>query len=408
LEDTGIDIELGEIQTRNISLEKVLSTAILKGLGIAAWRSPGKQEIHLIVCFTKIQPLYTHPNLEKLQPGFLVSPYDNDNNLLQYFMTADLHFVFGSIGLTSYTQDQKLPEKSVEEFLNEVSANNKETIFQTGNDTEHEKYQHNKGDFENLVKLSVDKIKSGEFQKVVPSRTIEISLPIGFNLSTKLTQLCKLHPQAFVSLFSLSGKDIWIGASPELLINITAGRFFHTSAVAGTQSGKNIQNLSEVAWTQKEIEEQALVSRYIINNFKKIRLREFEEEGPKTVKAGGLLHLRTDYKVDLEAVNFPQLGSVMLKLLHPTSAVCGMPKEHASKFLKVHEDFDREFYSGYLGPVNIRAETSIYVNLRCAKIIESKGILFAGAGVTRDSDPEKEWHETELKMSTIKEVLISE
>ena len=126
------------------------------------------------------------------------------------------------------------------------------------------------------------------------------------------------------------------------------------------------------------------------------------------MKAGGLLHLRTDYRVDLEAVNFPQLGSVMLKLLHPTSAVCGMPKESASKFLKDHEDFDREFYSGYIGPVNIRAETSIYVNLRCAKINESKGILYAGAGVTRDSNPEKEWLETELKMSTIKEVLLSE
>ena len=119
------------------------------------------------------------------------------------------------------------------------------------------------------------------------------------------------------------------------------------------------------------------------------------------------MHLRTDYKVDLEAVNFPQLGSVMLKLLHPTSAVCGMPKEQASKFLKDHEDMDREFYSGYLGPVNIMAETSIYVNLRCAKLLGNKGILFAGAGVTRDSDPEKEWNETELKMNTIKDVLLS-
>lgn len=408
MEDTEIDIEIGEIQSKNITLDKVLSTAIWKGLGIAAWRSPGKEEIHLIVSFTKIQPQYTHPNLEELQSGFLVSPYENDNNLLQYFIDADLHFVFGDLGISSYKQNQKLSQKRVEEFLNEVSDNNKDTIFLTGFNSDYNEEEHKKENFENLVRLSVEKIKSGEFQKVVPSRKNEISLPDDFNLGLKYMELCNLHPQAFVSLFSLSGKDIWIGASPELLIKITAGRFFHTSAVAGTQSGRNIQNLSEVAWTQKEIEEQALVSRYIINNFKKIRLREFEEEGPKTVKAGELLHLRTDYKVDLEAVNFPQLGSVMLKLLHPTSAVCGMPKENASKFLKDHENLDREFYSGYLGPVNIRAETSIYVNLRCAKIVKNKCILYAGAGVTRDSNPEKEWIETELKMSTIKEVLLSE
>jgi isochorismate synthase len=407
LEDTVTEIELEEIAAKSITFEQVITTAILKGLGIAVWRSPGLKDIHLIISFDKIQPNYSHPSLEKYQPGFVVSPYENDNNLLQYFIKADLHFVFDDAGLTSFSQNHNLSSKTVEDFLQEVPKNGEQSKYQPGSDTELKNDHSDRQSFKDLVRLSVDKIKSGTFQKVVPSRKSEISLPDDFKFSDKFLDLCELHPQAFVSLFSLSGKEIWIGASPELLIKITAGRFFHTSAVAGTQSGKNIQNLSEVAWTQKEIEEQALVSRYIINCFKKIRLREFEEDGPKTVKAGELLHLRTDYKVDLEAVNFPQLGSVMLKLLHPTSAVCGMPKEQASKFLQDHEDMDREFYSGYLGPVNFRAESSIYVNLRCAKITGNKSILFAGAGVTRDSDPEKEWNETELKMNTIKEVLLS-
>lgn len=407
MEDTGTEIGLGEIETKSITLEQVISTAILKGLGIAAWRRPGMKDIHVIVSFDKIQPHYSHPELEKYQPGFVISPYENDNNLLQYFIKADIHFIVDDSGLSSLTYGQNIPGKTVEGFLMDLSGNENPIFLSRGN-TELKNDHFDKRNFKELVQLSIDKIRSGTFQKVVPSRKKEISLPDDFKLIEKFMDLCKLHPHAFVSLFSLSGEEIWIGASPELLIKITAGRFFHTSAVAGTQSGKNIQNLSEVAWTQKEIEEQALVSRYIINSFKKIRLREFEEDGPKTVKAGELLHLRTDYKVDLEAVNFPQLGSVMLKLLHPTSAVCGMPKEPASKFLKDQEDMDREFYSGYIGPVNIRAESSIYVNLRCAKITESKGILFAGAGVTRDSDPEKEWNETELKMNTIQEVLLSE
>jgi isochorismate synthase len=405
LEET--EIELREIEIKSITLEQVIKNAVIKGLGIAAWRSPGMKDIHVIVNFDKIQPQYSHPNLEKHQPGFVVSPYENENNHLQYFIKADIHFVFHDDGLTSFSKDHNITENTVEEFLMEVSKNKDSGIFEPGNDIDLKNDDFDSRKFKDLVKLSIDKIKSGIFQKVVPSRKNEISLPHEFKPGIKFMELCKIHPRAFVSLFSLSGKEIWIGASPELLIKITAGRFFYTSAVAGTQSGKDIQNLSEVAWTQKEIEEQALVSRYIINCFKKIRLREFEEDGPKTVKAGELLHLRTDYKVDLEAVNFPQLGSVMLKLLHPTSAVCGMPKEQASNFLKDHESMDREFYSGYLGPVNIMAESSIYVNLRCAKIIGNKGILFAGAGVTRDSNPEKELNETELKMNTIKDVLFS-
>ena len=76
---------------------------------------------------------------------------------------------------------------------------------------------------------------------------------------------------------------------------------------------------------QKDIEEQALVERYVISCFKKIRLREYDEHGPKTMIAGNVLHLKTEFEVDMVATNFPQLGSVMLNLLHPTSAVCGMP-----------------------------------------------------------------------------------
>jgi isochorismate synthase len=172
-------------------------------------------------------------------------------------------------------------------------------------------------------------------------------------------------------------------------------------SLAGTQKAQGDNPLKSVAWTQKEIEEQALVGRYIVDCFKKIRLREYEEHGPKTVIAGNLLHLRSDFKVDMDATNFPQLGSVMLELLHPTSAVCGMPRQEALAFLATHEAFDRSLFAGFIGPVNINSETSIYVNLRTARLMEKQAILFAGAGVTEDSIPEKEWEETEMKCDII-------
>jgi isochorismate synthase len=180
---------------------------------------------------------------------------------------------------------------------------------------------------------------------------------------------------------------------------------FKTVAVAGTQAIAADGDLKMVGWTQKEIEEQALVSRYIINCFKKIRLREFEEHGPKSWRAGNLVHLKTEYEVDMVATNFPQLGTVMLKLLHPTSAVCGMPKEESIQFLKANENFDRSFYSGYLGPVNFQSETSLFVNLRCMEWNFKTATLYAGAGVTQDSNPAKEWDETELKMETLLKVI---
>ena len=124
------------------------------------------------------------------------------------------------------------------------------------------------------------------------------------------------------------------------------------------------------------------MERYIISCFKKIRLREFEEHGPKTVVSGNLLHLKSEFKVDMQATNFPQLGSVMLQLLHPTSAVCGMPLNTSIQFLNRHEKYNRQYYAGYLGPVNFNNAISIFVNLRCAQLLEDKAILYAGAGVT--------------------------
>ena len=121
--------------------------------------------------------------------------------------------------------------------------------------------------------------------------------------------------------------------------------------------------------------------------------------------AGNLIHLRTDYEVDMAATNFLQLGSVMLKLLHPTSAVCGMPLENSSQFIKENEGYNREYYSGYLGPVNFNSESNIFVNLRCMQVQKTKGWCYAGAGVTIDSEPEQEWIETEMKMNTLMNVL---
>ena len=102
---------------------------------------------------------------------------------------------------------------------------------------------------------------------------------------------------------------------------------------------------------------------------------------------------------------FPQLGSVMLGLLHPTSAVCGTPLQPSLQFLREHEGYERQYYAGFLGPVNFENSINIFVNLRCMQLINDRAVIYAGAGVTIDSVPELEWDETEMKMNTLLHVL---
>ncbi len=265
---------------------------------------------------------------------------------------------------------------------------------------------------------AVEAIQRGEMRKVVISRTKRVQFADAPNAVALFDKLCIAYPNAFVSAVSIpEWGQIWISATPERLVSVDADGIFRTASLAGTQSATHpdgtAKRPAQAMWAQKEIEEQALVSRYIIECFKRIRLREYSEEGPKTITAGNLMHLGTSFTVDTQAVRYPQLGTVMLKLLHPTSAVCGTPRDAAFTFIQQRETHDRELYSGFLGPVNIDAdgkgpETGIFVHIRCMKLEGRMATLYAGAGLTEDSEPEREWLETEMKCQTLLKVMMND
>ncbi len=383
------------------------------GLPVAVWRLPRNDTVHILVDLSG-QPLGTAIDFEELPAGFAFCPFGNLSGEKGLFLNAHLHYVFRQ-GLP-LAEDHAVPAELHTPYLKFQSAVDllsrdnirQPELVQTPEGSGYPEAPGAEDHFRTAVDRAVAAIREGRFQKVVLSRQKKVPLPGDFDQMQTYLRLCRHYPLAFVSLVSVPGHGTWMGASPEILVSVDRHRIFRTMALAGTQPYLPEVPPSQVAWTQKEIEEQALVSRYIINCFKQIRLREFEEDGPKTVVAGNLMHLRTDFQVDTQATCFPQLGTVMLRLLHPTSAVCGMPKEAALRFIRENEGYDRAFYSGYLGPVNLEEESHLYVNLRCSQWLENGAILYAGAGITASSVAEKEWRETELKCQTMYHVLQSQ
>jgi len=360
------------------------------------WRLPNSDEKNLIICNTGAL-MHDEISLEDSKTGFAFAPFDPSQKKL--FFNADLIFRFKGDEITDG------PDLNNTKYVIKDSGQNPESSQTPYYSTKKKTIAH--PGYLELVEASIRKIETGAIEKIVPSKFKEVELPENFDLLKTFYRLCEKHPNAFVSLVSSPEIGTWLGASPELLVSIDAQEKFKTIALAGTLPHSAQINLKSVAWTQKEIEEQALVSRYIINCFKKIRVREYAEHGPRTVVAGNLLHLRTDYEVNMKEINFPQLGSVMLKLLHPTSAVCGMPLEPALDFLQKNEGYDREFYSGFLGPVNYEGESKLFVNLRCIQLFEKSARIYAGAGVTADSDPIKETEEVEMKIQTLTQIINS-
>lgn len=396
--------------TTSVSLSSLTETeyftllidyAVEHNFSVALWRLPGDSKIHLAIS-KEPESLNYASSLEDLPPGFIIAPFETSANRI--FLKADFSFSFSNGQLN---QPVTPIEISSNVWLTDL-LNNGSTIPgnpRTYSNSSTQISTTSKDFFLRLVNNGIHEIELRSFEKVVLSRTKTIDLQSEFDISEAFQKLCKLYANALITFISIPEIGSWLGASPELLVSVEGKRTFKTTALAGTQPYSEGINLKAVAWTQKDIEEQALVERYIISCFKKIRLREYDEHGPRTIVAGNLMHLKSDFTVNMEATNFPKLGSVMLQLLHPTSAVCGVPLDTSLEFIHKHEGYDRQFYSGYLGPVNFHERIDIFVNLRCLQLLPDKAILYAGAGITQDSVPEKEWEETELKLNTLLKVV---
>ena len=387
-------------------LRHLVAGALRTGRPLAAWREPGAEHPRLLVA-RSLEAAYTGlpPALDAEAPaGFAFFPFRDSDHNPALFLPADVRYDLAhpQAVVVAPAARELVPLLTAWLALPPVDE------LAWHHSPQPAPPAATEAEYSALVSAGVAAIEAKAVMKVVSSRAARRPLPAGFDPLQAFAELCGKYPRAFVSLVSVPGVGTWLGASPEVLAEVTADGQFHTMALAGTQPLALGVLPQHAIWRQKEIEEQALVARYIVSCFKQLRLREYHETGPRTVVAGQLLHLRTDFEVDLKNVPNPaSLGTDMLRLLHPTSAVGGMPKAAALAFLQQHEGYDRAYYSGFLGPVNVETPgiSRLFVNLRCLQLRSTEAILYAGTGLTVDSDPAREWQETEMKLQTVAAVL---
>jgi isochorismate synthase len=249
-----------------------------------------------------------------------------------------------------------------------------------------------------LVGDAIEKIRTGNVKKIVLSRPVEIELK-KFDLSAIFSRVMGLYPSALSYIWYHPHTGLWSGASPEVLI-YTEDSSFTTMALAGTQkaAANGINH-----WSVKEMEEQQYVTDAITTSLQKITA-VLKVSKTTTHRAGTLAHLRTDITGILKSskATLPKVCSV----LHPTPAVCGTPRENARNFIRNREGYDRDYYSGFLGPVcEDHRSSNLFVNLRCMQVDGSKARLYVGGGITQSSDPVQEWEETQNKLQTMLQVL---
>ena len=236
---------------------------------------------------------------------------------------------------------------------------------------------------------------NGDFQKLVLSRSVELKSKEEVAPLELFNRACECYPRMFIALSYTKQSGLWLAATPEVLL-ASSDRQWQTVALAGTQPWAE-----HLLWGDKNLKEQCFVATYVAQQLEQFT-NDFSEEGPCTVRAGHLAHLRSDFRFTLS--DRSRIG-LLIEALHPTPAVCGLPKKEAFRFILQNEHHDRSYYSGFMGPLAVDGLTSLFVTLRCMAIHANGYRLYAGGGLLTDSDEDQEWQETEAKLDTMRNIL---
>lgn len=224
--------------------------------------------------------------------------------------------------------------------------------------------------------------------KAVLSRIKYVEFDEGQRLDL-FRKLAERFPCAFCYSFDSPLLGKWIGATPETLTRIEAGRG-ETMSLAGTKPV-----LDTTGWGEKEEHEQQLVTDFLYRELSSI-CRDVHVSEREELIAGPVKHLVNHFGFMIDMNDQWQL----IQAIHPTPAVSGFPRPEALKCIMRFEPHDRRLYAGIIGEISL-SKTNLFVNLRSAQILDNGLYVYVGGGLTQQSDPESEWQETENKSKTI-------
>lgn len=246
---------------------------------------------------------------------------------------------------------------------------------------------------------AMQRLSYGKCRKMVLSRRLRLTLNSGTMKPVQLFhKACRLYPGCYVTLWWTEETGCWLAATPEELL-VKEDSHWKTMALAGTMHiGETDEEKAYPEWSLKNREEQKYVSTYLDRQLRAVtESRAISATYPS--RTGDLVHLRTDFTFTLKEGS--DIGYV-LKRLHPTPAVCGIPRETARRAILEDENTPRKYYAGFTGPLNMEGATGLYVSLRCMNILDDRGAeLYAGGGLLKNSEFQSEWDETCHKMQAM-------
>ncbi len=255
--------------------------------------------------------------------------------------------------------------------------------------------------FEEAVARAVQRIRSGELEKIVLAREVEVHAPADHDPAAVIGLLREAFPSCYV--FAVGrGEATFLAASPELLVR-REGQRASTVALAGSVRRSADPAVDDHLGEQllrsdKDRDENLIVARRIARALRPHALWVTAAPEPALVRVANIQHLGIAIRAQLAV----PLGAIELAgILHPTPAVGGEPGELANRLIPALEGLDRGWYAGPVGWTDATGDGELCVALRCALLRGRLARLYAGCGIVRDSDPAAELAESEVKLEAL-------
>ena len=255
--------------------------------------------------------------------------------------------------------------------------------------------------YEQAVERAVERIRTGELQKVVLAREVRAHAARDHQPGAVFGALREVFPACYCWCVG-TPEAAFVGASPELLVR-RDGQRAQTVALAGTTRRSADPSVDDHLGEQllnspKDREEQAIVARRIERTLAPVSLWVAAADDPVLVKVHNVQHLATPIRAQLaDPVPAVELAGLLL----PTPAVGGEPREAALPLIPALEGLDRGWYAGPVGWTDLAEDGEFCVALRCALLRGDVAHLYAGEGIVGDSEPASELEANEAKLQAL-------
>ena len=262
-------------------------------------------------------------------------------------------------------------------------------------------YTSSRDEWAKQVETATDSIHDGTLRKVVLAQSLTAELGRPVTVSDALARLGEQYPSCSRFLFDFDVGGAFFGATPERLVSVD-GDTVATEALAGSTGrgdtpAEDEWLASELADSEKDTHEHELVVEAIRDQLDP--LTTDIRTGKRTVRQlATVQHLQTPMRGELSR---DEHVLSLVRALHPTPAVGGLPPDAALESISEAETFDRGWYAAPVGWIDADGNGTFAVAIRSAIADGRTATLFAGAGIVADSDPDREWDELQLKYRPI-------